>query len=248
LVPPLNFKNDSQETTERATKQFQRAHRRALAGFLLPTTPPLSNYSASLGNSSTGVTAPKLSPFLNVSSAGTISVAEALKYPGPANATRFEPSWLSKLRTRGANIRTTFLEEDGVMRVAEAVFKALSNPLNGGLLLRIAFHECGTFDYRGPVGRKGGCNGSIRYEVRSLAHVDRLKKNEKSLRALPPPPKKKKTSFGNKKNRSSGLPLSLSLPPSLTSPFLSFRPSPSSNSSTGPATEASISVFGGDVG
>ena len=49
-------KNDSQETTERATKEFQRAHRRALAGFLLPTTPPFSNYSASLGNSSTGVT------------------------------------------------------------------------------------------------------------------------------------------------------------------------------------------------
>jgi hypothetical protein len=50
------------------------------------------------------------------------------------------------------------------MRVAEAVFKAVSNPLNNALMLRIAFHECGTFDYRGPVGRKGGCNGSIRYE------------------------------------------------------------------------------------
>ena len=151
-----------QETTERATKEFHRAHRRALSGFLLPAS---ANYSASLGNSSTGVTAPKVSPFLNVSSAGTISVAEALNYPGPENATRFEfPPWLSKIRTRGANIRTTFLEEDNVMRVAEAVFKAVSNPLNGGLLLRIAFHECGTFDYRGPTGRKGGCNGSIRYE------------------------------------------------------------------------------------
>ena len=215
MVPPLNFKNDSQETTERATKQFQRAHRRALAGFLLPTTPPLSNYSASLGNSSTGVTAPKLSPFLNVSSAGTISVAEALKYPGPANATRFEPSWLSKLRTRGANIRTTFLEEDGVMRVAEAVFKAVSNPLNGGLLLRIAFHECGTFDYRGPVGRKGGCNGSIRYEVRSLAHVNRLKENETSLRAL----------AIKKIDRVACLSLSLSLPLSRP-PFSPFVPLP----------------------
>lgn len=50
------------------------------------------------------------------------------------------------------------------MRVAEAVFRAVSNPINNGLMLRIAFHECGTFDYRGPPGRKGGCNGSIRYE------------------------------------------------------------------------------------
>ena len=246
MVPPLDFKNDSQETTERATKQFQRAHRRALAGFLLPTTPPLSNYSASLGNSSTGVTAPKLSPFLNVSSAGTISVAEALKYPGPANATRFEPSWLSKLRTRGANIRTTFLEEDGVMRVAEAVFKAVSNPLNGGLLLRIAFHECGTFDYRGPVGRKGGCNGSIRYEVRSLAHVNRLEGEREEPSSSTPPPKKKQALAIKKIDRVACLSLSLSLP--LSRPFLSFRPSPSSNSSTGPATEASISVFGGGVG
>lgn len=54
---PISKKNEKkQETTERATKEFQRAHRRALAGFLLPTTPPFSNYSASLGNSSTGVT------------------------------------------------------------------------------------------------------------------------------------------------------------------------------------------------
>ena len=50
------------------------------------------------------------------------------------------------------------------MRVAEAVFRAVSNPINNGLMLRIAFHECGTFDYRGPPGRKGGCNGSIKYE------------------------------------------------------------------------------------
>ena len=108
--------------------------------------------------------APKLSPILNVSSAGTISIAEALNYPGPANATRFESTWLSELRTRGANLRTTWLEEDGVMRVSEGVFRAVINPLNGGLMARIAFHECGTFDYRGPPGRKGGCNGSIRYE------------------------------------------------------------------------------------
>jgi hypothetical protein len=63
LFNPLPFmkkKPDSQETTERATKEFQRAHRRALAGFLLPTTPPFSNYSASLGNSSTGVTGEEL--------------------------------------------------------------------------------------------------------------------------------------------------------------------------------------------
>lgn len=50
------------------------------------------------------------------------------------------------------------------MRVSEGVFRAVINPLNGGLMARIAFHECGTFDYRGPPGRKGGCNGSIRYE------------------------------------------------------------------------------------
>lgn len=50
------------------------------------------------------------------------------------------------------------------MRVAEMVFRSVVTPLNNGLMLRIAFHECGTFDFRGPPGRKGGCNGSIRYE------------------------------------------------------------------------------------
>ena len=120
--------------------------------------------SLSLSLSNSIFPAPKYSPFLNVSSAGTITVSEALNYPGPANATRFESGWLSKLRTRGANVRTALLEQDHVMRVAEAVFRAVSNPINNGIMLRIAFHECGTFDYRGPPGRKGGCNGSIRYE------------------------------------------------------------------------------------
>lgn len=105
-------------TTKKAKSEFQKAHRRALSGFLLPTTPPFSNYSASLGNSSTGVTAPKWSPILNITSQGTISIVDALTWPGPVNATRFESNWLSEIRTRGQDIRDTFTMEDQVMRTA----------------------------------------------------------------------------------------------------------------------------------
>lgn len=155
------------ETTERATKAFQKAHRRALASFQMPLFHQNSkaNYSASLGNSSTGVTAPKWSPIMNITKEGTISIAQALKWPGPANATRFESNWLSEIRTRGQDIRDAFTMADNVMRAAEVVFRSLSNPVNNGLMSRLAFHECGTFDPNGPPGRKGGCNGSIRYEL-----------------------------------------------------------------------------------